>query len=160
MLFTLRERRRTSDSALSRVRSKILRLHPRRLDSEALRRLQRWGLLKKYWEWMKMRFIRVGRVEALLCMVLFVLSVSNILAISGCAGPTKISPPMELVRVGQDSGGGQVKLTWDDVSGDGSYYLYVSKAPGAKEHGERFINVANPVTVANLEFGTKYYFVV
>ena len=45
ILFTLRERRRTSDSALSRIRSKILRLHPRRLDSEALRRLQSWGLL-------------------------------------------------------------------------------------------------------------------
>ena len=45
MLFTLRERRRTSDSALSRIRSKVLRRHPRRLDSEALRRLQRWGKL-------------------------------------------------------------------------------------------------------------------
>ena len=44
MLFTLRERRRTSDSALSRVRSKILRRHSLRLDSEALRRLQRWGI--------------------------------------------------------------------------------------------------------------------
>ena len=43
MLLTRRERRRTSDSALSRVRSKVLRLRPRRLDSEALRRLQRWG---------------------------------------------------------------------------------------------------------------------
>jgi hypothetical protein len=44
MLFTLRERRKTSDSSLSRVRSKVLRRHPRRLDSEALRRLQRRGL--------------------------------------------------------------------------------------------------------------------
>ena len=85
--------------------------------------------LKKFWRWMKMRFIRVGIVEVLLCLVLPVLSVSIILAISGCAGRTKISPPMELVRVGQDSGSGQVKITWDDVPGDVSYYLYVSKTP-------------------------------
>ena len=65
-----------------------------------------------------------------------------------------------MVRIDQNSGNGQVKLTWDDVPGDLSFNLYVSKTPGAKEHGERFINVANPVTVANLEFGTKYYFVV
>jgi len=43
MLFPLRESRRTSDSALLRVRSKELRLILRRLDSEALRLLQRWG---------------------------------------------------------------------------------------------------------------------
>jgi len=50
MLFTLRESRRTSDSALSRVRSKTLRLHPWRLDSEALRLLQRWGLRLGRWK--------------------------------------------------------------------------------------------------------------
>jgi hypothetical protein len=43
MLFTLRESRRTSDPVLSRVRGKQLQLHPRRLGSEALRLLQRWG---------------------------------------------------------------------------------------------------------------------
>ena len=49
MSFTLRERRRTSDSALSRARSKVLRRHPRRLASEALRLLQRWGKESKYY---------------------------------------------------------------------------------------------------------------
>ena len=43
MLFTRRESRRTSDSALLRARSKELRLTLSRLDSEALRLLQRWG---------------------------------------------------------------------------------------------------------------------
>ena len=60
MLFPLRESRMTSDSALLRVRSKELRLHPQTpplcgmkllilfcegapLDSEALRLLHRWG---------------------------------------------------------------------------------------------------------------------
>jgi hypothetical protein len=43
MLFALRESRRTSDSALLRVRSKELRRHPQSPDSEALRLLQRWG---------------------------------------------------------------------------------------------------------------------
>ena len=43
MLFPLRESRGTSDSALLRVRSKELRLTLRRLDSEALQLLQRWG---------------------------------------------------------------------------------------------------------------------
>ena len=63
ILFTLRESRRTSDSALLRDRSKVLRLHPQMpplcgmkrliysyqgatLDSEALRLLHRWGLLR------------------------------------------------------------------------------------------------------------------
>jgi len=53
LLFTLRESRRTSDSALSRDHSKQLRFHPWRLDSEALRLLQRWGIffppLFQYW---------------------------------------------------------------------------------------------------------------
>ena len=44
LLSTLRESRRTSDSALLRVRSKELRLFTlRRLDSEALLLLQLWG---------------------------------------------------------------------------------------------------------------------
>jgi hypothetical protein len=41
MLFTQGESRRTSDPALLRVRSKELRLTLKRLDSEALRLLQR-----------------------------------------------------------------------------------------------------------------------
>ena len=41
LLFTLRESRRTSDPALPRDRGKQLQLHPWRLDSEALRLLQR-----------------------------------------------------------------------------------------------------------------------
>jgi hypothetical protein len=45
MLFTLRESRRTSDPVLSRDRGKQLQLHPRRLGSEALQLLQRWGSL-------------------------------------------------------------------------------------------------------------------
>ncbi len=46
MFFTLRESRRDPDPALSRVRGSTLQLHPFRLDSEALRLLQRWGRLK------------------------------------------------------------------------------------------------------------------
>jgi hypothetical protein len=65
-----------------------------------------------------------------------------------------------VVRAGSDTGNGQVKLSWDDVPGDVSYYLYVSKIPGAKEFGEKFVNVANPVTITNLKVGTTYYFVV
>jgi len=42
MLFPLRESRGASDPALSRDRGRQLQLHPRRLDSEALRLLQRW----------------------------------------------------------------------------------------------------------------------
>ncbi len=43
IFFTLRESRRAPDPALPRVRSSPLRLHPWRLDSEALRLLQHWG---------------------------------------------------------------------------------------------------------------------
>ena len=95
-----------------------------------------------------------GVFEVLLWMVLLV---SSILAFSGCAGMT---PPTELVHAGEDSGKGQIKLKWDDIPGTVSYYLYVSKVPGAKEFGERFVNVANPVTINNLKVGTTYYFVV
>ena len=107
-----------------------------------------------------MRFTNTGVVEVLLWMVLLVLPVSSILVFSGCAGHTPITPPAELVHAGNNSGNGQIKLTWDEVPGTVSYYLYVSKVPGAKKYGERFINVANPVTITNLKVGTTYYFVV
>ena len=107
-----------------------------------------------------MRFTNTGVVKVLLWMVLLVLPVGSILAFSGCAGPTQITPQTELVLAGDDSGNGQIKLTWDDVPGDVLYYLYVSKTTGAKESGERFDNVANPVTITNLKVGTTYYFVV
>ena len=48
MLFTLRESRRASDPVLSRARGKRRQLHPRRLGSEALRLLQRWGLIRLF----------------------------------------------------------------------------------------------------------------
>ena len=107
-----------------------------------------------------MRFTNTEVVRVLLWIVLLVFPLSSILAFSGCAGHTRIAPPTELVHLGDDSGKGQIKLTWDDVRGAVSYYLYVSKAPGAKESGERFVNVANPVTITNLKVGTTYYFVV
>jgi hypothetical protein len=44
IFFTLRESRRASDPALPRVRSSLIRHHPWRLSSEALRLLQRWGI--------------------------------------------------------------------------------------------------------------------
>jgi len=45
MFFTLRESRRTPDPSFSRVRGSALQLHSFSLGSEALRLLQRWGLL-------------------------------------------------------------------------------------------------------------------
>ena len=46
LIFTLRAHRRAPDPSLPRVRSKRLRLHPWRLDSEALRRVQNSGTNK------------------------------------------------------------------------------------------------------------------
>ena len=43
----LRERLSAASPLLPRVRSKTLRLHPCRLGAEALRRLQRWGILEQ-----------------------------------------------------------------------------------------------------------------
>ena len=43
MLFILREGRRTSDPPLSIVRGNLLKFHPWRLDSEALRPLEPFG---------------------------------------------------------------------------------------------------------------------
>jgi fibronectin type 3 domain-containing protein len=111
-------------------------------------------------EWSKMRFTINGVVKGLIWMVLLVLPLSGLVAFSGCAGHTRMAPPAELVHVGNDSGNGQIKLTWDDAPGAVSYYLYVSKVPEARKHGERFVNVANPVTITNLKAGATYYFVV
>jgi hypothetical protein len=46
IFFPLRESRRAPDPALPRDRNSRLWLHPRRLGSEALRLLQRWGKIK------------------------------------------------------------------------------------------------------------------
>jgi hypothetical protein len=43
------------------VRSKVLRLHPRRLDSEALRRLQRWGVFCSSGQKFNRRLLDIGR---------------------------------------------------------------------------------------------------
>jgi hypothetical protein len=98
-------------------------------------------------------------IKAIITGVFLVLPVSGILAIFGCAGHNKLSPPKNLVRAGQDSGTGQVKLVWENVPGSVSYNLYVSKTSGAKKSGKKFINVANPVTITNLEVSTTYFFV-
>ncbi len=48
MFSTLRASRRTPDPAFSRVRGSALQLHPFSPGSQALRLLQRWGLLAKF----------------------------------------------------------------------------------------------------------------
>ena len=107
-----------------------------------------------------MRFIEFVYIRIFPLTVLIIFSMSGIFTIAGCAGQAAIKSPAAMVRVDSDKGNGQIKLAWDNASGDVFYYLYVSKTAGAKEFGDRFVNVANPVTITNLEVGTTYHFVV
>ena len=73
-------------------------------------------------------------------------------SLSGCSG--NIPPASNLVS-------GKVTLSWDEVPGAISYNVYGSTSPGVTQFsGSKFRNVPNPFTIAQLQPGKTYYFVV
>jgi len=62
---------------------------------------------------------------------------------------------------GPTGGNGKVTLTWHNVSNANSYNMYWSNKKGVtKDNGIAISNVKNPHTIAGLEKGSTYYFVV
>ena len=56
---------------------------------------------------------------------------------------------------------GKVTLSWSNVQGGTSYNIYVSTTPGVtKLNSNKIQNVANPISITELEIGTTYYFIV
>ncbi len=54
-----------------------------------------------------------------------------------------------------------ITLTWDDVPGATSYNIYWSDKPGVtKKNGIKISNAKNFHSIAELEKGKKYYFVI
>jgi fibronectin type 3 domain-containing protein len=84
----------------------------------------------------------------------------GVMILSGCAVNSKNSVPARESYISNDSGIGQVTLTWKNVPDADSYNLYISKIPGAKNNGKKVSNAANPITIEALEIGNAYYFVV
>jgi hypothetical protein len=117
---------------------------------------------------MQKRQFKFGFILFIVCNITVSL-IGGLIILSGCVTTPqtnvsvfhqpKVSPKNRFSS--GDAGHGQVTLTWRNILGANWYNIYVSKIPGAKNSGKKitFVEV-NPVTIADLEFGTTYYFVV
>ena len=89
-----------------------------------------------------------------------------VLLISGCGGGGGGGNPLPVVPgaptgVTAVPGPGQVRITWDNVSGATSYNQYYSATAGVtKATGTKISNVNSPNVVTPLTNGVQYYFVV
>jgi hypothetical protein len=64
-------------------------------------------------------------------------------------------------NAGNQSGLGEVTLTWDPAPGVKTYNLYWSTTPGVTRHsGNKIAGVAPPYTFKEVQKGRTYYFVV
>jgi YHS domain-containing protein len=77
------------------------------------------------------------------------------MSLSGCNQTTK-NIPLASTLVS-----GEATLLWNEIPGDSSYNIYVSKSPEVtKLSGFKIRNVTNPFRINQLELGKTYYFVV
>ena len=84
----------------------------------------------------------------------FLLLVCAMIPLVGCSGSDDIPPASILAS-------GRVTLTWENVLGAAAYNIYFSTSPGVTVlNSFKFSNVTTPFTIADLEPGTTYYFVV
>ena len=82
-------------------------------------------------------------------------SIWAIMSLSGCNQTTK-NIPLASTLVS-----GEATLLWNEIPGDSSYNIYVSRSPEVtKLSGFKIRNVTNPFTINQLELGRTYYFVV
>ena len=82
-------------------------------------------------------------------------SIWVIVSLSGCNQTTK-NIPLASTLVS-----GEATLLWNEIPGDSSYNIYVSRSPGVtKLSGFKIPNVTNPFKINQLELGRTYYFVV
>ena len=89
---------------------------------------------------------------AIIVIIYCLWSLGAIISLLGCSG--NIPSASSLVS-------SEVTLSWDEVPGAISYNVYGSTSPGVtKLSGSKFRNVPNPFTIAHLQPGKTYYFVV
>jgi fibronectin type 3 domain-containing protein len=92
--------------------------------------------------------------QALFFLLSLQLLAWTIMSLAGCGGSENIPPASILTS-------GEVKLTWEDVSGEAVYNVYISKSPSVTVFNSyRFSNATNPITITDLKLGTTYYFIV
>ena len=78
-----------------------------------------------------------------------------IMLLSGCNQTTKNIPSASTLV------SGEATLLWNEIPGNSSYNIYVSRSPGVtKLSGSKIPNVTNPFKISQLELGRTYYFVV
>ena len=89
--------------------------------------------------------------QTILFLVLFVWTIVPLI---GCSG-SKTIPPASILT------GGQVTLTWQEVSESIAYNVYLSTSPGVTElNSYKISDVSTPITITDLEPDTTYFFVV
>ena len=92
--------------------------------------------------------------QELFFLLFLQLLVWTVMSLAGFGGSENI-PPASILT------GGEVKLTWEDVSGEAVYNVYLSTSPSVTVFNSyRISNATNPITITDLELGTTYYFVV
>ena len=89
----------------------------------------------------------------LFCFLIFILASMSTAA--GCSWKNENTSPSGIFS------NGQVTLSWKNVPGAKSYNIYMSTTPGVtKLNSNKIQNVANPITITDLEVGITYYFIV
>jgi uncharacterized protein YcfL len=92
--------------------------------------------------------------QALFFLLFFQLPVWTIISLAGCGGSKNIPSASTLTS-------GEVTLTWEDSTNAAAYNLYLSKSPGLTvSNSYRISNVTSPITIADLEPGASYYFII
>lgn len=77
-----------------------------------------------------------------------------IMALTGCGGSENIPPDSILSS-------GEVKLTWEKVTGAATYNVYFSKSPSVTVFNSyRISDATSPITITDMEFNTTYYFMI
>ena len=100
-------------------------------------------------------FMKKNSQNLSLILFCFLFFNSVTMSIVGCSWKNENTSPASI------SINGQVKLSWSNVQGGKSYNIYMSTTPGVtKLSSNKIQNVANPITITDLEIGTTYYFIV
>ena len=97
----------------------------------------------------------LGRLKRGLFLFLFFhMSICAIMFLTGCSGSENI-PPASILK------SGRVMLAWKDVPSATTYNVYISTSPGVTVlNSYKISDVKNPITIADLEPNTTYYFVI
>ena len=100
-------------------------------------------------------FMKKNLQHLSLILFCFLFFNSATMSLVGCSWKNENTSPASI------SINGQVTLSWSNVQGGTSYNIYMSTTPGVtKLNSNKIQNVANPISITELEIGTTYYFIV